>query len=83
MKQGELFDVLLGTGDQKGLMRLKRSKTGVAPAMITGKGGAVFRLGFIERFGTESERKQFCSATAMDADTVEIVLPPWADEQDV
>lgn len=76
------FDVLLGSGPQKGLLRFKRSKEGVtAPKRL--KGGMSFNLGFIERFGTEGEPKAFCNAEVVDADTIEVVLPPWADEIDV
>jgi hypothetical protein len=47
------------------------------------EGGAIFSYGFIERFGTEPEPKQFCHAKQVDADTIEITLPAWGLEQDV
>lgn len=83
IKDAERFDVLLGTGEQKGLLRLKRSKKGVAEAMTLPKSGGVsFNLGYIERFGSEPEERQYCNATLVDADTIEVVLPSWADEQE-
>lgn len=83
LKKTDAFDLLLGTGGEKGLLRFKRSNTGIARPRIGKKGGATFHLGHIERFGTEPEPKQFCNAEAIDADTIEIVLPKWAEEQDV
>ena len=82
IKSADRFDLLLGTGDMKGLIRLKRCASGlIAPKML--KGGAIFSCGFIERFGTEPEPKQFCHAKLVDADTIEIKLPAWGLEQDV
>ncbi len=82
IKASDKFDLLLGTGDKKGLIRLKRCERGIiAPKML--KGGAIFSCGFIERFGLEPEPKAFCHATAVDADTIDITLPPWGLEQDV
>ena len=75
----ERFDLLLGTGDKKGLLRLRRNAAGILQARIGKKGGASFHCGFIERFGAEPAEKEFCNASVIDADTVEVVLPAWED----
>lgn len=83
IKAEDRFDLLLGTGDQKGLARLKRAKTGLLAPHPQRKGGVSFNCGHVERFGSEPEKKQFCKAAAIDADTFEIVLPAWSQEQDL
>lgn len=59
-------------------MRLVRSKAGLIVAAPISKGGAKFYCGHIERFGAEPQKKQFCAAEIVNADTIEITLPPWA-----
>jgi len=76
---GERFDLLIGTAGEKGLLRLKRNETGVLRASIGAKGGATFNCGHIARFGDEPAAKEYCKAAVIDADTVEIVLPPWEE----
>ena len=83
ISEADSFDLLLGTGDQKGVIRLKRSKSGVLQPRLLKLGAATFNCGHIERFGTEPEKKQFCRSLIVDADTIEIRLPPWGMEQDV
>jgi hypothetical protein len=79
----ERFAVLLGCGAEKHLLRFKRDKTGVvAPRMMMTGRAVTFNLGFIERFGTEPEKKQFCQARIVDKDTIEITLPRWSAEID-
>lgn len=77
------FVLLLGTSEHQGLARLKRSKSSRLAPNFRPAGGVSFNCGHIERFGTEDEKKQYCRIEIIDADTVEITLPPWALEQDV
>jgi hypothetical protein len=74
---GDKFDLLVGTGDDQGVARLARSADGLITARDA-KGGLKFWAGHIERFGTDSKKKQWCAAEIVDADTIEITLPPWA-----
>lgn len=82
IKANDKFDVLLGAGDQKGLLRLKRSKQGLVTPKFLKAGSVAFSLGYIERFGSEKEPKAYCNAEVIDSDTIEIVLPPWSEEID-
>ena len=76
----EKFDLLIGTGDEQGVVRLVRAAGGILPASVGTKGGVAFYCGHIEQFGSEAQEKQFCAAEIVDADTIEITLPPWAVE---
>jgi hypothetical protein len=80
---GDRFDLMIGTEDDLGTVRLVRDPDGLIEATLNGRGGAKFYCGHIERFGTEAREKHFCAAE-FDADTgaIEITLPPWAMEQD-
>lgn len=74
------YDVLVGGGEQKGLLRLKQNAKGIAKPRAMRNGAVTFNLGFIEKFGTEAEPKQFCNADVIEPGVIEVVLPPWADE---
>ena len=77
---GERFKLLLGSDDDKNRIRLVRDQeTGVVAAHIGARGGASFNCGHFARFGDEAATKEFCDATIIDKDTVEIVLPPWEE----
>jgi hypothetical protein len=64
-------------------MLLVRSKTGLIKPRMRARGAVDFNCGHIERFGTEDEPKQYCQAKLVDADTIQVTLPPWSLEQDV
>ncbi len=85
IKHGETFDLLLGTGGDKRLLRLRRNKAGIVAAMAMGrkKTTIIFNLGHIDRFGTEPEPRERCLAEIIDGgSTIQITLPAWAEEQD-
>lgn len=71
------FRILLGSGEHKGLLRLKRDKAKgiVSPKVL--KGGATFRLGHIPQLGSDGHPRERCDARMVDADTIEIRLPDW------
>lgn len=75
------FEVLLGSGEHAGLLRLRRNaKTGiVSPISKTKKGGWFrFSLGHLKQLPNRGEKRQRCNAEAIDDRTIEIVLPAWA-----
>lgn len=76
---GEKFDLLVGTGDDQGVVRLVRNEDGLIEAQDA-KGGLKFRAGHIERFGLAKRKKEYCAAEVVTFDSVEITLPPWAME---
>lgn len=76
------FDLLIGTGDEQGVVRLVRISNGLLPAKVGTKGGVAFYCGHIELFGSDAQDKQFCAAELVDADTIEITLPPWAVDRE-
>lgn len=79
IKEKDRFELMLGSGEHRGLLRLKRKADGIIKPRMC-KGSAVsFDLGYIERFGDEAEEKQYVRAQAIDADTFEVVMPAWAD----
>jgi hypothetical protein len=78
---GEKFDLLIGTGEEAGVVRLVRNvRAGILDARAMAKGGISFFCGHVERLGTEPQEKRFCAAEIIDADTIEVTLPPWALE---
>lgn len=74
---GDRFQVLIGSGEHKGLLRLKRNKAKgiVSPKLL--KGGATFNLGHLPQLGMESHPRERCDARMVDADTIEVRLPDW------
>lgn len=82
IKRGQTFMALIGTGEHRGLMRLKRTTKGPLSPRQSKGGSFVFDLGYVERFGTEREPREYVNAEIVDADTIQIVMPKWADEVD-
>ncbi|MBR0855642.1 winged helix-turn-helix domain-containing protein [Bradyrhizobium liaoningense] len=74
------FQLAIGKGDKKGLLRLQRHESGGFVPKVLRAGALVFHCGWIERFGTEAQAKENVRIDVIDKDTVEIVLPKWADE---
>jgi hypothetical protein len=73
------FEVMLGSGEHRGLLRLRKNKSGpIKPRALKG-GGLFFNLGFIEQFGGAGQAKEFCEAAVIDPTTIEVTLPAWAD----
>ncbi|MBR0962212.1 hypothetical protein [Bradyrhizobium japonicum] len=77
---GDKYDLLIGTDEEAGVIRLAPNATGLIAAQFNGKGGARFFCGHIERFGSEPREKEYCAAELVDDETgsIEITLPPWA-----
>lgn len=78
---GEKFNLLIGTGDDAGVVRLVPDAEGVISALTNGKGGVRFFCGHIARFGSGLREKEFCAAEIdKEARCIEITLPAWALE---
>lgn len=79
VKHGDKFDLLIGSDDDQGTVRLVPNPAGLLAARRNAKTtGVKFFCGHIERFGTEKSRKQWCAAEVVDGGAIEITLPPWA-----
>ncbi|MGX9389783.1 helix-turn-helix domain-containing protein [Nitrobacteraceae bacterium UC4446_H13] len=76
----DTYSLHIGRGEKKGLLRLVRDPEGGFKPKPLKHGALTVNCGHIERFGTEAEPKESVRADIIDADTVEIVLPKWADE---
>ncbi|ACF01878.1 hypothetical protein Rpal_3376 [Rhodopseudomonas palustris TIE-1] len=72
------FKLLVGNGDDAGVIRLVRVEGG--PLQITASAGLGARIhcGKTDRFGSEAQDKVFCAAEVIDGNAIEIVLPDWA-----
>ncbi|MDC7787994.1 hypothetical protein PQJ75_13945 [Rhodoplanes sp. TEM] len=73
------FDVLLGTGDDAGMMRLVRAKNGAAKGVVVGGGKAMkINCGHVARFGESAQPRQDCAVDLLADGAIEITLPRWA-----
>jgi len=81
LSNGDKFDLLIGTGDETGVVRLVRNTAGILNAAQGAKGGFTFFCGHVEQLGDQKRAKQYCAAEIIDAGTIEITLPPWALDQ--
>lgn len=80
-KGGERFELLIGTGEHRGFLRLRRRANGLAIARTMRGGDLHFNLGYIDRYPAEPHDKENCEAEVVDADTIQIVMPAWADDK--
>jgi hypothetical protein len=74
----ERFSLLIGTGEDKGIIRLVRDAEGSLKLCFTAAGGAILHAGKTDYFGAQVRDRVACAAELVDGDTVEITLPPWA-----
>lgn len=80
---GEKLVALLGTGEDHGLLRLRKDKAGAYKAgERVMRGGAYYQvsLGHRPEFVDRSEKAVPCQWEKVDLVTIEIALPQWADE---
>lgn len=81
---GDRFVVMLGTGEDFGIVRLQKNKAGNVKAKRreTGHGGHYFSISLRHRpeFVDRIEKARECQWEKVDLTTIEIVLPAWADE---
>jgi len=77
------FALLLGKGEDHGIIRLRKGggKIKASPRKFTGgRQGMTINLHHRPEFVDRAEKAVPCSWEIIDPTTVEIVLPPWADE---
>ncbi|TPW33225.1 hypothetical protein FJU08_01275 [Martelella alba] len=81
------FDLLVGTEADHGFVRLVQSSAGTMKAVVRHFGPSgnqrkvlVFNCGHLRQFVDRSEAAQPVQWKRIDAATIEIVLPNWADE---
>lgn len=70
------YDVLIGSGDDAGKMRVQAAKTGHASYRRM-RNYLIFNLGIVPSLPSRQIDKQRLDAKAIDAATLEIVLPNW------
>lgn len=79
LKRGDRMQVLVGTGEHKGLLRLRRDpEKGTAGTRPLGTGAFILNVGHIPHFGLVEVHRHPCEARALDAETLEISLPDWS-----
>ena len=82
--EGDRFVVLLGTGEDFGIVRLQKNKAGKAKAVRreVARGAYYFSISLRHRheFVDRTEKSSDCQWEKIDLTTIEIVLPAWADE---
>jgi hypothetical protein len=83
---GDKFDLLVGSGDERGVVRLVANTAGILKASEGAKGGFALYCGHVAQLGTDKRKKAYCAAELVDVDdrgplTIEITLPPWALDQ--
>ena len=76
--QAERFAIFIGTGEDRGKIRICGLKKGVPGGVIgtTFKQHVMLRFGFVPKFGNESFATVKCPITRIDNDTYEIEVPP-------
>lgn len=75
--------VLLGDGEQHGILRMRPESDGTAEVVAKKARGGVFfqiNLGHIDSFVDRREPKKWCQFEPVEDGWTEIVLPSWADE---
>ncbi len=81
---GDKLEVLVGTEEQHGLVRLHRHPEGTAVLVgrNAGRRGAYYgiSLGHIPGYVDRTEEKRYCQFEVLDDGWIEIILPKWADE---
>jgi len=75
---GDQVEVMLGTEEQHGILRIRKGN-GPVIKPAGPKGDLALSLGHIDSFVDRQERKAACTVELVD-DWAEIVLPKWADE---
>ena len=79
---GDGVEVMIGTGTDHGLMRLRKNNSAAvvrAKRNETGKGAWVaLRLGHQAAFPDEAQPAQWCQWETLDDGWTEVVLPRWA-----
>lgn len=81
---GDRVEVLIGDGEHRGLVRLRRDGQGAGFAETVGNGkGKHIRvnLGFQPMFGNEQQLAKSCNWEHVEDGYIEIVLPEWADKK--
>ncbi len=82
-KGGDQVGLSIGEGEDAGKLRLTRGSPKAIAALRMMKAGTFsFDLGHVPVLGKVAQGKVRCEATMIDADTVDIVFPGWADEDD-
>lgn len=79
----DTLEILLGTENEHGMIRLRKSPDGSAIVkMRQARGGGYFvvQLGHIETFVNRTEEKRYCPFEGVGDGWVEIVLPRWSEE---
>jgi hypothetical protein len=78
------FVLLLGKGEDHGIIRLRKDKSGkIKPTernFVGGVRGVQISLGVRAEFVDQAQKATPCQFEKVDLTTVEIILPPWADE---
>jgi hypothetical protein len=76
------FNVLIGTEDDKGRLRIVAEKDGIIEARPL-KGGAFFlNLGYVPLIGVEPARKRPTEASVISPGTVEVAIPDFDMDED-
>ncbi|MGJ5203608.1 hypothetical protein [Bradyrhizobium sp. HKCCYLR20261] len=73
------FDLLCGTDEDLGVVRLQRDPDGACAPRLS-KVGASFRFTHVEQFGTVLHAAEKCAAELLSGNIIEITLPSWAAE---
>lgn len=85
-QRGDAFGLQIGVGDDAGGIRIVRlNNDGANPigrVVVLAKGGLSFNLGHVPQLGEAARASQATEARMIDADTVEVVIPNWADVED-
>ncbi|WP_316171067.1 hypothetical protein [Bradyrhizobium sp. SZCCHNRI1058] len=83
IKSTDRFDLMFGTDDDLGVVRLQRDADGTCAPRLS-KAAASFRFAHVEQHGTVLHAAEKCAAEIIkdkDVDAIEITLPSWAAEQ--
>lgn len=87
--EGDRLAVLMGEGEDHGLVRLRKAPDGTAVVTLRKTHGPLahmrIALGRVPAFVDRSEKRKWCQFEVIDDDDladrwVEVVLPSWADE---
>lgn len=78
LAHNERFRLLVGAGDDAGVMKLIRDRSGPLTLVANELGGARLHCGKTDRFGTDAQEKTFCAAEVIHNGEIEITLPFWA-----
>lgn len=79
MGGGDRFDLLIGSGDDLGVVQIVRGPDGQVAAKAS-KQVVTLNFRHVPRFGSTVRPREWCAADLVNADTVEITLPSWAIE---